>query len=241
MFWCQKMKCRGIKVLGLLKTFKVSIIFTFFYLGVNGIVLLFNGFKYPVNPLFTFLTSWFNLSEDYSKFYDSFYIGFVSNFLEPLVIITGYECYNRITFLKHESYFLTAEYSFVFGVIATYLLSLFNWIVHNSPGSGSSILSFCFSISLIIYMLIEVIFIFGKKFNKGDTPSHRILKRRLYVRVVLIPTLSYFVYVTLVYDNPSWTLHLAGLWVFIILAGIFFIIRSFSNLIKQRKKNARQD
>lgn len=71
------------------KTFKISMVFTFFYVGVNGIVLLINGFKYPVNPLFTFLTSWFNLSEDYS--YTSFYVGFSLNFLLPLGVIAYYE------------------------------------------------------------------------------------------------------------------------------------------------------
>ena len=65
------MKFSEVPVRTWVKTFKISIIFTIFYVGVNGVVLLISGFKYPANPVFTFLTSWFNLSEDYSKLYDS--------------------------------------------------------------------------------------------------------------------------------------------------------------------------
>lgn len=223
------------------KTFKISIIFTIFYVGVNGVVLLISGFKYPANPVFTFLTSWFNLSEDYSKLYVSFCIGFASNFFEPLAIITIYGCYDRITLLKRKSYFLSSEYSFTFGILATYFLSAYNWIVYKSPGNGSSILAFCFFIALISYMLIEVIFIVGKKFDDGYTHSNKILQIHLCIRVVLIPALSLLAYGIFIHNNPSWTLHLAGLWVFIILAGIFVIIRTISNLIKQRKMNARQE
>ena len=235
------MKFSEVPVRTWVKTFKMSIIFTIFYVGVNGVVLLISGFKYPANPVFTFLTSWFNLSEDYSKLYDSFYIGFANNFLVPLVIITVYECIDRISFLKHESYFLSAEYSFTLGILATYCLSAYNWIVNKSPGNGSSILAFCFFIALIFYMLIEVIFIVRKKFDDGYTPSNKILQIHLCIRVVLIPTLSLLAYCIFVHNNPNWPLHLAGLWVFIILAGIFVIIRTISNLIKQRKMNARQE
>ena len=235
------MKFSEVPVRKWVKTFKISIIFTIFYVGINGIVLLINGFKYPVNPIFTFLTSWFNLSEDYLKLYDNFYLGFTSNYVGPLAIITIYECYHRITSLKHKIYFFTAEYSFIFGILATYLTSARNWIAYKSPGSGSSILAFCFFIALIIYMLIEVILIAEKKFSKGETTDHWSLKKHLYVRIVLILTLSYSAYAMFVYNNRSWTLHIDGLMFFIILAAIFLLRRIKLSHIKQRKMNTLQE
>lgn len=70
-------------------------VFSFFYVCVNCIVLLCNGMKYPENSEFTFLTSWFNLSEDYLTIYSSFYVGFGINFLTTLGIIASYEYFSK--------------------------------------------------------------------------------------------------------------------------------------------------
>ncbi len=223
-----------------LKTFRISIIFTFFYIGVNGIVLLVNGFKYPVNPLFTFLTSWFNLSEDYS--FSSFYVGFSLNFLVPLSIIATYEYYLMSTSLRDKYYFVNVYVSFVFGVIATYILSAYNWVKFHYPGSGSSILAFGFLILFIFYFCVNLSFSYDKKLERRKSIEELgIKKTNLIIKIMSVITaisLYCFSYLLFIFQNKSWGLHVDGLIIFILLV-LFFksglvIYRTFKDM-KTRK------
>ena len=216
------------------KTFKVAIIFTFFYVGVNGIVLLFNGFKYPVYPLFTFLSSWFNLSEDYS--YSSFYVGFSLNFLLPLGVIVFYEYSLMSSSLRGKYFFVNVCLFFVCSIIATYITSAINWSEFHYPGNGSSILAFSLFIIVIFYFWVNFTFYPSKGYQRRKNKKY--LGNEISSQIVLITMVSLLAiifysitYILFIYQNKSWGNHLGGFVVFIMLV-LFFksalvIYRSF--------------
>ena len=218
------------------KTFKISIIFTFFYVGVNGIVLLVNGFKYPVNPLFTFLTSWFNLSEDYS--YSSFYVGFSLNFLLPLGVIAFYECCLMSSPLRGKYYFVNVYLFFVCSIIATYVMSAINWSEFHYPGNGSSILAFSLFIIATFYSWLNFTFYSFKDFWRIKTRKHLrtktnspIIPRTLVsILAIIAYAITYFLFIS---QNKSWGLHISGFIIFILFVSFFksglFIYRSLKN------------
>ncbi len=204
------------------KTFKISIIFTFFYVGVNGIVLLVNGFKYPANPLFTFLTSWFNLSEDYN--YSSFLDGFASNFIPLLIPLIVYEFYLMRQPIKEKLYFINADVAFTFGVISTYFISAFTWIVFHYPGSGSSILGFALSMLVIFYLSIDLSYNHRKNLEKMRLKKEIDIKREKFynILIVIFPIVLYTIVASIyILNNRYWFLHVLGFMTFIILVIIF--------------------
>ncbi|MHB1440934.1 MAG: hypothetical protein ACYCSO_08375 [Cuniculiplasma sp.] len=52
----------------------VSGTFFFFYIIVNRILFELNGGRYPISNIATFLTSWFNPMEDFTRLYGNGYI-----------------------------------------------------------------------------------------------------------------------------------------------------------------------
>ncbi len=212
-----------------LKSFRISIIFTFFYIGVNGLILLINEFKYPTAPLFTFLTAWFNISEDYS--YSSFYVGFLSNFVPPLICIIIYEIYLMRQPIKEKLYFVNVEVVFTLGVFSTYVVSAVTWKVYHYPGSGSSILGFTLLMLVIFYVLVNVRFLFKMKLEKWSLKKEIHIKKEEFksniLMVIFAIGLYSFLFLQYIISNSSWYLHVLGFIIFIFFVFIF----KFSSII----------
>lgn len=209
-------------------TFKIAIVFTFFYVVVNGIDLLVNGFKYPTTPLFTFLTAWFNLSEDYS--YSSFYVGFLSNFIPPLICIIIYEIYLMRLPIKEKLYFVNVEVVFTLGVFSTYVVSAVTWQVFHYPGSGSSILGFTLLMLVIFYSWVNVRFLVKMKLEKWSLKKEIHIKKEEFkynILMVIFVGLYSFPFLLYIINNSSWIFHVFGFIIFIVFVFIF----KFSSII----------
>ena len=220
------MKFSKISVCNYLNMFRISMVFSFFYVCVNCIVLLCNGMKYPENSEFTFLTSWFNLSEDYLTIYSSFYFGFGINFLTTLGIIASYEYFSKKMYNNDRHYFLTIGYPFLFGIIATYIISSYNWIYVHSPGSGSSILSFSLLLLFIIYIVLELIHVAIYKHSRVQIYRSFSLKLHLFLLIAGLFTLTYIAYLFYIHNNPYWLLHIDGFIIFILISAVFVLWRA---------------
>ena len=221
------MKFSKISVCNYLNMFRISMVFSFFYVCVNCIVLLCNGMKYPENSEFTFLTSWFNLSEDYLTIYSSFYVGFGINFLTTLGIIASYEYFSKKMYINDRHYFLTIGYPFLFGIIATYIISSYNWVYAHSPGSGSSILSFSLLLLFIIYVVLELIEMsIYIKYSRDRIYWSFSLKSRLLLLIAGLFTSTYIACFFYINNNPYWLLHIAGFIIFILISTVFVLCRS---------------
>ena len=207
----------------MVKIFKVSMIFTFFYVGVNGLILLINGFKYPTAPLFTFLTAWFNLSEDYS--YSSFYLGFLFNFIPPLICIIMYEIYLMRQPIKEKLYFVNVEVVFTLGVFSTYVVSAVTWKVYHYPGSGSSILGFTLSMLFIFYFSVSLSYNPKRNLNRRRLRKEINIKKDefnlMIIKVILFIVLSIISFSIYIINNSSWYLHVLGFIIFIFFVFIF--------------------
>lgn len=209
-------------------TYKISIIFTFFYLGVNGIILLINGFKYPTAPLFTFLTAWFNLSEDYSS--PSFYLGFLFNFVPPLICIIIYETYLMRQPIKEKLYFVNVEVVFTLGVFTTYVVSAVTWKVYHYPGSGSSILGFTLLMLVIFYTWVNVRLLGKMKLEKWRLKKEIHIKKKEFmynILMVIFVGLYSFPFLLYIINNSSWNFRVLGFILFI----VFVLIFKFSLII----------
>lgn len=210
-------------------TFKIAIVFTFFYVVVNGIDLLVNGFKYPTTPLFTFLTAWFNLSEDYSS--RSFYVGFLYNFIPPLICIIIYEIYLMRQPIKEKLYFVNVEVVFTLGVFSTYVVSAVTWKVYHYPGSGSSILGFTLLMLVIFYSWLNVMLLVKMKLEKWRLKKEIHIKKKEFkyniLMVIFVIGLYSFPFLLYIINNSSWYLHVLGFIIFIFFVFIF----KFSSII----------
>ena len=205
----------------LLKNHRISSIFILFYVGINGIVYLLNGMKYPDNRDFTLITSWFNLSEDFSRIYASFYVGFAYNFISPLSIIVILEFASSGLYSWGNIYTVSVWYSFLLAIIATYLTSIYLLIYRHTSGSGTSIIAFSLSILLIFYLVIELIHIIKQAIGRTkSTQGFSYLERFLFVSygIIFFVVFSYFMFFQ---NNVDSSLHVFG-------AIIFTFIFSFS-------------
>lgn len=143
--------------------------------------------KYPDNRDFTLITSWFNLSEDFSRIYASFYIGFAYNFISPLSIIVILEFASSGLYSWGNIYTVSVWYSFLLAIIATYLTSIYLLIYRHTSVSGTSIIAFSLSILLIFYLVIELIHIIKQAIGRTkSTQGFSYLERFLFVSYGII-------------------------------------------------------
>ena len=216
------MRSFSFDILKLLTKSPISLAFCFFYLVVNTLAFLLNGMKYPTNDLFTLLTAWFNLSEDFSRSYFNFYYGVVNNFVIVLFFIAIFDFYSRTSYLKNKFYFISLKYSFLLGILATYFWSIYSFIDRHFVPSGTSIISFCLLLLYASYMIIEVIFISISEFNKGKVVSHIRHGKYLIILYVALSIVLLGFSSSYLINNSDWKFHLAGLFIFVI--SLFIII-----------------
>ena len=216
------MRSFSFDIFKLLTKSPISLAFCFLYLVVNSLAFLLNGMKYPTNNLFTLLTAWFNLSEDFSRSYFNFYYGVVDNFVIVLFFIAIFDYYSRRSYLNNKFYFISLKYSFLLGILSTYFWSIYFFIDHHFVPSGTSIISFCLLLLYASYMIIEAIFISINGYNKGkEVPHIRQGKYQIILYIALSIVLLAFSSSYLI-NNSDWKFHLAGLFIFAI--SLFILI-----------------
>lgn len=222
-----------LSVINCLKKHSIFIIFVSFYVLVNATAYLLNGMKYPDNSYFTFLTAWFNLSEDFSNIYSNFYIGFLYNFFVPLSIILTWEFLYPKLYVKDKNYIFPLKYSFFIGVFATYICTILIWIYDHIIATGSSILAFTLILLLLLYLCAELLYITKTEFRKDQ--SNMLYNSKIYIifLIVLIILLAYYAYILFINNNPDWHLHILGI---VISTILYCFILPIKLLINHRMK-----
>lgn len=215
-----------------LNKWRITSIFGFFYVVVNLIFYVINGNIYPTGHLYTFLTTWFNWSENWD--YTSVRYGFLENFGLPFFFVLMAEYYSRNIQQQQTKNYLSIDAIFAVGVIATYIMTGLDWYFVSSNvagqyalGSGSSVVAFTFFVSYLLILLIDSLILvrthsFGNVVLKSIT---------LLLTFVLIGSLSLIGSI----QDFSKSNHLVGLAVFCLFVLVLIVSRCKAYSLKDPK------
>ena len=235
--------------------FLSTFIFLFTYLVLNPILYLHFGHTYlikfengapvysPVeNDLLVYITSWFSFAEEIESFntpvLDAMTISVFSvNFILPLVIILIADVVYafRPFFLvfrpiRKVQVDMNPAKVYFLSVCASYVVNGVYWIKNGYPGTGISIVGFCFSLSYTIAWILQYF-----KFERINNMKHSRLRRSFFYGVT-----SFFIIIfcvgPYVYDNPYAGTHLMGFMIFLALSLILLLV----TLIQESKKSQKE-
>lgn len=192
--------------------FKGVYAFVLGYICVN-LLFLWALRMFPAQePLLTFLTSPLNAMESRSQLYSSISEGLNLNFVLIAGVIGWAECYSRFVLSRLNPY-LTVYRVLGLATIASYVVSASTWRFIGFPSSGTSIIGTCVLTCLSASAIMDLGYIRGGL--KSEKKLQAFLKFVLWFASVFIPPI--LVVGMFVLGNPSATLHLAGLLVFLLL------------------------
>lgn len=123
-------------------------------------------------------------------------------------------------------YFINVYLFFVCSIIATYVMSAINWSEFHYPGNGSSILAFSLFIIATFYSWLNFTFYSFKDFGRIKIRKHLRAKINSPIKprtlVSFLAIIAYAItYILFIFQNKSWSLHISGLIIFILLV-LFF-------------------
>ncbi len=143
-----------------LNRWRITSLFGISYVLINYLFYVNNGNIYPSSHVYTFLTSWFNWSENWD--YTSVRYGFLENFGLPFFFILMAEYYARNIQQQRTKNYLSIDAIFAIGVMATYIMTGLDWYFLNQSikgpfvlASGSSVVAFTFFATYLPILVID--------------------------------------------------------------------------------------
>ena len=220
--------------------FLSTVTFVTTYLILNSVLYAHFGKAYQVkmgsgglvyspyeNNLLVYLTSWFSFAEmiPLPQFvnvpvYRALQISvWSSNFMIPLIMFTVADVVYafRPFFLvfrpiRKVQVDMNPAKVYFLSVCASYVVNGVYWIKNGYPGTGISIVGFCFSLSYTIAWILQYF-----KFERINNMKHSRLRRSFFYVVT-----SFFIIIfcvgPYVYDNPYVGTHLMGFMIFLALS-----------------------
>jgi hypothetical protein len=196
-----------------------------FFIALEGSIYLFgNVYNACVNPLWTFIISPVNYCENFSPIYTSPIQGLQGNFITVGILIFVAVLYYKASEHYHKRVFPVYRILSL-SILSSYLISALLFLNSGFPSEGTSIIAFSLLTFLFLELILDISRISQKPGRKGA-----LLKLGGFITVILVASLMLAGYII---NNSSASLHLAGAFVVLILAFLFYY---FNAWVKKRGK-----
>lgn len=201
----------------IIKRWWIPISFVLFYTVGNGLIYVFYQFSYPSGNLVTFLTCWFNPSENWIvSGKKTFGIEVFLNFIFVAFILFLATVYSFIQ-PGYTKKYATIGSIYLCGIGATYITSGLEWYFSGQSGSGTSILAFSFDLTFNVMLAFDVFNIKPILRFKRREGSFKLVLIWIVVAALFVIMLSVSYVEVLDYISEKYYVHFIGLGVYTML------------------------